>query len=187
MLAMRWILRGAAAMVIAVALADAAPTRGGETFSAYVDAKGNISLPAGYRTTWVFLGAWSIAGDEEGAKELHNVYAQPKAVATYRATGRWPDGAVLVKEVRKTVTAELTTGTASRAGQIAVIFVMVKDAKGRFKDNPLWGNGWGWGLFKAPNLAKQVASDFRTDCLGCHLPAKKSDWIYVDGYPVLRK
>jgi hypothetical protein len=32
-----------------------------------------------------------------------------------------------------------------------------------------------------------VASDFRTDCLGCHLPAKKSDWIYVDGYPVLRK
>jgi len=186
MLAIRWILRGAAAMVIAVALADAAPTRG-EAFSPHVDAKGNISLPRGYRTTWVFLGAWSIAGDEAGAKELHTVYAQPEAVAAYRATGRWTDGAVLVKEVRKTVTATLTTGTASRAGQIAVIFVMVKDAKDRFKDNPLWGNGWGWGLFKAPDLARQVASDFRTDCLGCHLPARKSDWIYVDCYPVLRK
>ena len=186
MLAMRWILRGAAAIVIAVALADAAPVRS-ETFSAYVDAKGNISLPTGYRTAWIFLGTWSIAGDEAGAKELHSVYAQPEAIAAYRKTGRWPDGAVLVKEVRKTVTAPLTTGTASRAGPITVVFVMIKDARGRFKGNPLWGNGWGWGLFKAPKLAKQVASDFRTDCLGCHLPARKSDWIYVDGYPVLRR
>jgi hypothetical protein len=181
-------LRGAAAIVIAVALTDAAPTRS-ETFSPYVDAKGNISLPTGYRAKWVFLGTWSIAGDdeEEGAKELHTVYAQPQAVAAHRATGRWPDGAVLVKEVLKTVTTSLTTGTASRAGPITVVFVMVKDAEGRFKENPLWGRGWGWALFKAPDLAKQVASDYRTDCLGCHLPARKSDWIYIDGYPVLRR
>jgi hypothetical protein len=186
MLSMRWILRGAAAIVIAVALTDAAPSRG-ETFSAYVDAKGNISLPTGYRTKWVFLGTWSIAGDEVGAKELHSVYARPQDVAGYRATGRWPDGAVLVKEVRKTATRPLTTGLASRAGPITVIFVMVKDAKGRFKGNRLWGEGWGWALFKAPDLTKQAATNFRTDCLGCHFPAKKSDWIYVDGYPVLRK
>jgi len=175
---------------VIVAAALAAPTPGrAESFSPYVDAKGNISLPTGYRTGWVFLGAWSIARDDAGAgaKELHTVYARPRDVTAYRATGRWPDGAVLVKEVRKTATRPLTTGLASRAGQITVIFVMVKDAKGRFRGNPLWGEGWGWALFKAPNLARQVAENFRVDCLGCHFPAKKTDWIYVDGYPVLRK
>lgn len=179
-----WLL-SAAAIAVALAAGPAA----GETFSPYVDAKGRISLPRDYRATWTFLGAWSIAGDEAagGAKELHTVYAQPQAVAAYRATGQWPDGAVLVKEVRATVTAPLTTGTASRAGDIAVVFVMVKDAKGRFRDNPLWGNGWGWALFKAPDLATQVATDFRNDCLACHVPARQTDWIYVDGYPVLRK
>ena len=26
---------------------------------------------------------------------------------------------------------------------------------------------------------------FKKDCFGCHVPAKATDWIYVQGYPVL--
>jgi NADPH:quinone reductase-like Zn-dependent oxidoreductase len=26
-----------------------------------------------------------------------------------------------------------------------------------------------------------------TECQGCHVPAKASDWIYVNGYPALRR
>ena len=182
-----WFGLGAAAVLLAAALVSA-PAALGEGFAPVVDAKGNISLPKGYRTKWAFLGAWSIMGDTEdgGAKQLHNVYTEAKTVAAYRKTGKWPDGAVLVKEVIKTKTGGMTTGRVSWAAEIHVIFVMVKDVKGRFKGNPLWGNGWGWALFKAPNLAKQVATDFRSDCLGCHIPAKKDDWVYVRGYPVLR-
>jgi hypothetical protein len=28
-------------------------------------------------------------------------------------------------------------------------------------------------------------ADYKKDCLGCHIPAKADDWIYVKGYPVL--
>jgi len=62
----------------------------------------------------------------------------------------------------------------------------VKDGSGRFGDHPLWGDGWGWGLFLADDSAKNVATDYRADCLGCHTPARASDWVYIEGYPDLR-
>ena len=64
-------------------------------------------------------------------------------------------------------------------------FVMVKDAKGRFAENPIWGDGWGWALFKPDNASVNVAKDYKTDCLGCHIPAKDKDWIYTEAYPTL--
>ena len=64
---------------------------------------------------------------------------------------------------------------------------MVKDAKGRFLGNDLWGDGWGWALFLAKEPALNVATDYTTDCKTCHVPARKDDWIYVRGYPVLAK
>ena len=65
-------------------------------------------------------------------------------------------------------------------------FVLIKDEKHRFPNNPLWGDGWGWALFKADAPDKQVATDYKKDCLDCHVPAKSTDWIYVKGYPVLQ-
>jgi Cytochrome P460 len=50
---------------------------------------------------------------------------------------------------------------------------------------PQWADGWGWALFKADALDKQVATDYKKDCLECHMPAKADDWIYITGYPVL--
>jgi hypothetical protein len=49
------------------------------------------------------------------------------------------------------------------------------------------GGGWGWSWFDAANPVKTTSKDFRTDCLGCHIPAKATDWIYVSGYPGLKK
>jgi len=62
---------------------------------------------------------------------------------------------------------------------------MVKDTKGRFKNNPIWGDGWGWALFKTDDTSKNASNDYKADCLGCHMPAKQNDWIYVEGYPTL--
>ena len=31
------------------------------------------------------------------------------------------------------------------------------------------------------------ATDYTSDCKVCHIPAKKDDWVYVRGYPVLKK
>jgi len=158
------------------------------TTAAVVDDKGNLRVPANYRTSYQMLGSWAVAADDgRGSKEMHVVYASPGSMAAYRKNGNFPDGTVLVKEVFKASTRDMTTGTVSSAGTLAGWFVMVKDNVGRFPGNKLWGEGWGWSWFDAANPVKTTSKDFRTDCLGCHIPAKATDWIYVSGYPGLKK
>jgi hypothetical protein len=115
------------------------------------------------------------------------VYASPGAIAEYRKDGRFPDGTVLVKEVFTARTAQMTTGTVSSADTLKGWFVMVKDSKGRYPGNKLWGDGWGWSWFDAANPSKTTSTDYRANCLPCHVPARTSDWVYVGGYPALRK
>ena len=157
------------------------------TYSEWVDAKGKITLPDDFQTQWVFLGAWSIAEKDAqpGAAGLHNVYTQPGVVEYFREHQSFPDGAVIIKELLKAETSTMTTGTVSRATKYEGWFVMVKDTQGRFKDNPLWGDGWGWSLFNVDS-DDAVTKDYRAECLGCHIPAQKADWIYTEGYPLLR-
>ena len=154
----------------------------------HVSTDGTISLPANFRTDYVMLGAWSVAGDVDTGGEvgLHVVYAPREAVDEYRKNGQFADGTVLVKELFKGHTADLTTGRATRAKEVAGYFVMVKDAKGRFPDNPLWGDGWGWAFFAADNTAQTVTKDYAAECLDCHEPARSTDLVYIDAYPVLK-
>ena len=145
-------------------------------------------MPSDYRTAYQALGTWAVAKDDgPGSKELHVVYASPGAIAAYRKNGHFPDGAVLVKEVFDTTTKPMTTGTVSSAGTLVGWFVMMKDSAGRFPGNKLWGDGWGWSWFDADKPLKTTSTDYHTDCKGCHVPAKATDWIYVNGYPVLNR
>jgi hypothetical protein len=156
-----------------------------DTFSPYVDAKGNISFPLDFRTNMVHLGSWFVPSG--GASGFHDVYTEKKSVEVFRKTGKFPDGAVLVKELRASKSGNYTTGEGVNYAtkDIKQWFVMVKDVKGRFANNPLWGDGWGWALYKPDNKAKNVATDYKTDCLGCHVPVKDKDWIYTEAYPTL--
>ena len=156
--------------------------------AAVVDAAGNLRVPGDYRATYQVLGSWAVAADEgRGSKELHVVYASPRSVEAFRKDGRFPDGTVLVKEVFKTATKEMTTGTVSHADELKGWFVMVKDSAGRYPGNALWGDGWGWSWFDAANPTKTTSTDYRLNCKSCHVPARTTDWIYVDGYPALKR
>jgi cytochrome P460 len=167
---------------------DSARSSTGQKAEAVEDAAGNLHVPEAYRTTYQSLGSWAVSADQEkGSKELHLVYASPGTVAAYGRDGHFADGTVLVKEVYEAATAPMTTGTVSHAGTLKGWFVMVKDSNGRHAGNKLWGEGWGWSWFDAANPVKTTSKDFRTDCLGCHIPAKATDWIYVSGYPGLKK
>jgi hypothetical protein len=153
-----------------------------------VDANGNLHVPEAYRTTYQALGTWAVAaGRGKGSKELHVVYASPGTITAYRESGHFPDGAVLVKEVFDATTGKMKTGTVSRAELLKGWFVMMKDSKGRYAGNKLWGDGWGWSWFDAANASKTTSTDYKTDCQPCHVPARASDWIYVVGYPPLRR
>ena len=167
---------------------DSARSSTGQKAEAVEDAAGNLHVPEAYRTTYQSLGSWAVSADQEkGSKELHLVYASPGTVAAYGRDGHFADGTVLVKEVYEAATAPMTTGTVSHAGTLKGWFVMVKDSNGRHAGNKLWGEGWGWSWFDAANPVKTTSKDFRTDCLGCHIPAKATDWIYVSGYPGVKR
>jgi hypothetical protein len=176
------------AFVALVLLAWSQPVKSQRTqnFNGFdlVDKEGNIRKPTDYRDRYELLGTYTVL-DPKG-DQMHVTYATPGTAAYYRKTGKFPDGAVLVKEIYGTDHAQLTTGDAHWASGIKVWFVQIKDEKHRYPNNNLWGDGWGWALFKADAPDKQVATDYKKDCLGCHIPAKSTDWTYIEGYPVLK-
>ena len=183
------------ALVIALSYHEV-KSQGATSFSGFdlVDKTGNIRKPDGYRDHYQILGTFAVInaipmapGPSEKGTDIHYTYASPGTAEYYRKTGKFPDGAVLVKEVFGTNHGTLTTGDAHWASGTKQWFVMIKNEKGRYPGNPLWGDGWGWALFKSDAPDKQVATDYTKDCLGCHIPAQATDWIYVQGYPVLAK
>jgi len=154
---------------------------------AVVDTQGNLHVPSNYRAAYEFLGTWAIAADKGGgSRELHNVYATPGTIAAFHASAHFPDGTVLIKEVHETSTAPMTTGTVSHARTLKGWFVMVKDSSNSHPGNMLWGDGWGWSWFDAGNPANTTSTNYRTDCLSCHVPAQATDWVYTSGYPTLK-
>ena len=174
-----------------VALVEAQDRAMLDGYEIAVDDSGAIRVPEiDYRATWPVLGAWIAAGGDEvdgetGAAGIHTVYVQPGAIEAYRETGAFPDGTVLVKELLAAETTRMTTGLISHASETEGWFVTVKDTEGRFPDNKLWGDGWGWAYFDADAPGETSTESYRSECKACHVPARKTDWVYVQGYPVL--
>lgn len=195
-----------AAMLMSSAstLTGVAMGAGGKSTASNVDVEsGAIRVPENY-TDWPTLGTWAHARTGEsleklgpGVHEYHVVYTQPETIAYYRARGRFPDGAVLVKELLNADTVGMTTGPAVGHGTtIKGWFVLVRDTEGRYNESSLWGDGWAWSLFNAEDPKHTVSKNYKTDCLPCHMPARElaprgaSDadkWIYSFGYPVLQR
>jgi hypothetical protein len=172
--------------VVTLLLMSRIDSHPGVAQASVVDANGNLRVPENYRARYQHLGSWAIAADSgRSSKEMHDVYASPGAVDAYLRTGHFPDGAVLVKEVFGTTTTGMTTGTVSHASRLKGWFVMVRDSGNTRQGNSLWGDGWGWSWFDAGKPLTTTSTSYRTDCQGCHLPARESDWIYTSGYPIL--
>lgn len=185
-----WYMLGSAAVVSTfVSLAfTGASVNAAEKFSPIVDEEGAISFPHDFRTTLTHLGSWFVPSG--GASGFHDVYTEKESVEAYRKTGKFPDGATIVKELRASVAGNYTTGegVSHSTDGLKQWFVMVKDSQNRFEgDNPLWGEGWGWALFKPDDINTNAAADYKTDCLGCHVPAKDNDWLYTEAYPILNE
>ena len=162
--------------------------RGDGKLENVADAQGNLHVPPDYRAVYEFLGTWAIAADKgAGSSEMHDVYATPGTIAAFHKSGHFPDGTVLIKEVYQTSSAPMTTGTVSHAQNLKGWFVMVKDSRNSHPGNSLWGDGWAWSWFDAGNRTKTTSTDYKKDCLPCHVPARATDWVYTSGYPTLRR
>jgi hypothetical protein len=103
------------------------------------------------------------------------VYIEPRSYEVYKKTNVFPEGTIFFKELQL------------QCRHIAGWLVMVKDSVGRCPGNKCWRDGWGWSWFDAPNPQKTTSTDYTTDRQSCHVPARRSDWIYTHGYPVLTR
>lgn len=180
----------ALAAVVAVAQTNGTAVLGEQSaFETIVDANGMIARPQDdYLRDWVLLGSWAVS--EQTADDVinfHNTYTTRDVVDEFRETGKWKDGAVLLKELRNTRNDDYTTGRASSATDAFGWFVMIKDTQNRFPENGLWGEGWGWAFYSADAPDTLITTDYEAECLGCHVPVQDTDWVYSHAYPALRK
>lgn len=176
---------GVIVLGLATTLVLGAGSRTLDGHARFVAEDGSFVFPGeSAREGLVHLGSWFVP--EGAAAGFHHVYTQAEAIAAYRATGRFPDGTVLLKELRGHTRGSYTTGSdVASATRPTQWFLMVKDRKGRYPGHPLWAEGWGWALFEADAPTRNVATSFGGSCQGCHVPARETDWVYTQGYPRL--
>ena len=98
-----------------VSLTGVAFANSEKPFAPNVDMEtGAINVPENY-TLWPTLGTWThtkIDGGSPNIHEYHVVYTQPKTIKYYQKKRRFPDGAVLIKELLHAETMSMTTGPA---------------------------------------------------------------------------
>lgn len=156
---------------------------------------GKLKQPVDFRE-WVFIGAPLTPNGLNNGKanfpEFHNVYIQPAAFKAYRATGKWPEGTMMVKELQLVDDPKGEFPDGSRfepsglgyfPGPVNGLDVSVKDSK-RFPDS----NNWGYFNFNhsaPPYLASAEVKPIG-ECAACHIANADEDMVYVSLYkPIL--
>jgi hypothetical protein len=158
------------------------------SFNGYslVDNTGAIQNPIDFSKSYESLGViWAV--DPGAGDQMRSSFASPGAISAFAQTGKFADGTVLVRQVVGTTQDRPASRAPNPASGVTEWFVMIKDSKGRYQGSQLWGNGWGWALFKSSAPKRQIVIDYRKECLGCHVTAKQDDWVFVKEHPSLKK
>lgn len=158
------------------------------------NAQNELVQPKDFRE-WVFIGApitpHGLNNGKANFPEFHNVYVQPAAFKAYRATGKWPEGTMMLKEL------QLVDGPAENPdgsrlevsgrgyfpGKVNGLDVAVKDSK-RFAKT----KNWGYFNFNhsAPPYLPAASERPVGECAGCHIANAHEDMVYVNLYkPIL--
>ncbi len=156
---------------------------------------GKLVQPKDFREM-VFIGApftpHGLNDGKAGFPEFHNVYVQPAAFKAYRATGKWPEGTMMIKELQLVDDPKGEFPDGSRIapsgrgyfpGPVNGLDVAVKDSK-RFSAT----NNWGYFNFNhaAPPYLVEAANKPVEQCAGCHMANAHEDMVYIKFYkPIL--
>ena len=181
--AKRFVLLASAAALWAAATLAGAPADGGTMVKPRYAAPKELLLPEGYET-WVFLGAslglsYREEARADGLGTFHHIYMQPEAYGEYRATGRFPEGTMLVMEVHKPEQKVSINKHGYFEGERVALEVAVKD-RSAFEE--------GWAYFDFANGTRKSSKPFpRESCFNCHREHGADDNVFTQFYPVLRK
>jgi hypothetical protein len=132
-----------------------------------------VPFPNEYRS-WqhvksVVIGPEHKSYAAEGGR-IYQFYANPQAVEGYR-TGKFPNGAVLVRETLRTVAGEGGTKGVLTEGERSTVDVMTKDDR-LFAAT----SGWGFETFDSKN--GRLAEKDRAECYACHSKQKDRDLVF---------
>jgi hypothetical protein len=155
-------------------------------------ADGRLVLPKDFHH-WVFLGSPltpnGLNGGQAGFPEYHNVYVQPEAFRAYVASGEWPEGTIMLKELQLVREGTYDDGSTDEPsgrgffpGALNGIDISVKVAK-RFADT----NGWGFFNFghHAPPYLEAAAEQPVEACARCHID-NATNMVFLKFYrPIL--
>jgi hypothetical protein len=142
---------------------------------------GGMVRPADYRD-WIFLSSGLDMSYDAAAMKMdhsmfNNVFVNPEAYRVFLQTGHWPDGTMLVLEVRKAGTAQSPLRHGQyQTGDLMGLEAHVRDAS-RFK------NGWAFFSFDDGGTGKKIAEG--SDCERCHEAHAAVDTSFVQFYPTL--
>lgn len=147
--------------------------------------EGELKRPENHHE-WVFVGAPVTPNDMNDGKaafpEFHNVYIDPVSFGSYKRTGEFPDGTVILKELVSVGGKAMESGNGYFQGDFVSLEAMVKDRE-RFEDEP---GGWAFFRFgEAPNYSPTGIRMKTESCNSCHSGAGE-DYVFTDTYPVLR-
>ena len=141
-------------------------------------AGGELKVPAKYRE-WVYLtsGFDMSYSPKAGHSMFDNVFVNPEAYAAFLATGAWPDGTVLVLEVRGAEgRGSINQNGHYQGSEVTALEVHVKD-EARFAGK------WGFFSFGKKERAKLIPST--AGCYSCHAEHGAVDTTFVQFYPTL--
>ena len=143
--------------------------------------------PEGHRE-WIFVGAsLGMSYDAEKPKlaTFHNVYLHPRAYQEYKKTGRFPERTILAMEV---LTPQ-SQASINRQGQFEDQPVALEAA---VKDSSRFPEGWAYfdfsrrGQASFPGIAAAAAFP-KPACWSCHNQHARTDNVFTQFYPVLRR
>jgi len=169
---------GAAALIASVAMAGGAP---GAPGVAHFTDKGELLFPADYRS-WTFLTSghgmsYNARANAAADQPFDNVFVDPESHAAFLKTGHWPEGTMLVLEIRRSTSkGSINQNGAFQSGDPVGIEVHVHDSK-RFK------GGWGFFGFDGNKPATMIGYD--ASCYACHQAHAAVDTSFVQFYPTL--
>lgn len=142
---------------------------------------GGLILPDDYRE-WVFLtasldmnyGALSLMGHSM----FDNVFVDPKSWAEFKRSGHWPDGTVMVKEMRG---AE-SKGSINKKGQFQADEIMAIEI--HLRDDKRFTNGWRFFEFGSDRPAQPIETS--ASCYSCHTHHGAVDTTFTQFYPLAK-
>lgn len=147
---------------------------------AQYDSQGRLQFPSDYRR-WVFLssghGMSYIPGPAAGDPPFDNVFVNPSSYDHFLKTGTWPDGTMLVLEIRGSQSkGSINQSGAFQAGDPFAVEVHLKDSK-------QFTGGWAFFRFRRREPAQIIPA--AAECYSCHQQNAAVDTTFVQFYPTL--